>query len=197
MNFAKAAALTWLATVVAVSCSRTAEGPAANAQVGGESNAGAAGDSTEMTASMGGAGSDNDGSHPPVDYCGPLPLAEWCDARPASCPSLDDLERGERCRGGVVTIQETSCDGTVVVAKHDFGTDTWGFDETDVLTYKRVDSDQFAECSEGKGASASTVWGEVPCAVTGSAMELCGAGGSGAGGAGRQPAGGGGAGGAP
>ena len=173
-------------------------GSAANdggkAAIGGKGGLGGSG--------LGGGGADSGGGggEPcgqrgdcvPVDHCGPLPLAELCDARPTSCPGFDELDYVDVCqRGNTVTLRETSCGGRVVVADYDLGTDTWGFDINGVLTYRRVDGDAVGSCQDGTGTSASTVWGEKPCALVGPVTDLCGAGGgAGDGGAGDGGAGG-------
>lgn len=132
---------------------------------------------------------DDQANCPDVDACGPLPLAELCSARPAACPSLDELTEYCSASHAKFTSRELSCGGQIVIADYGLGRDTWAFDANGTLTYKRVDSDLYDICPDHQGASASTMWGELPCSATGAAAPLCNAGG--AGGSGGEGGGGG------
>jgi hypothetical protein len=144
----------------------------------------------------GGAGScehDAEGC-PDLDVCGPFPLSELCGVQPAACPSLVELDAARYCNAhATVTSRELSCGGQVIVAEYGLGAETWGFDASGTLKYKREDSDVYDTCPDHTGASASTVWGELPCSATGPATSLCDAGGAGGGGGAGAGEGGGGA----
>ena len=116
-----------------------------------------------------------------------------CGAHPAACPSLDELDTTQYCSDhATVTSRELSCGGQIIVAAYGFGVDTWGFDASGTLKYKRVISDTYDICPNHTEVSASTVWGELPCSATGPTTSRCDAGGAG----GCGGAGGGGGGGA-
>jgi hypothetical protein len=159
-------------------------------------SAGLGGTGGEAAGAGGGAGTCEDDAEgcPEADACGPFPLSELCGAQPAACPSLDELDSIGHCDRGdpevTVTSRELSCGGQVIVADYGLGKDTWGFDASGTLKYKRSDGDVVDICPNQKEVSASTVWGELPCSATGPAISLCDAGGAGGGGAGGGGAGG-------
>jgi hypothetical protein len=161
------------------------DGTAGKGGAGASGAAGASGGTGGADAGAAGFGGacQADRDCPAVDYCGPFPLDELCQGQSGACPHFDELDYTELCRDGTtVTLHDTTCGGKVVVADYGLGTDTWGFNADGVLIYKRFDSDAFDVCPDGKGASASTVWGKLECSVSGGATDFCGAGGAGGGG---------------
>ncbi len=117
---------------------------------------------------------------PEVNACGPFPLSELCGADPEACTSLDELTATLYCSDDVTfTSRELSCGGQVIVADYDLAAETWGFDASGTLTYKRETGDVAGVCPDRRGVSPSAVWGELPCSATGPATSLCDAGGAG------------------
>jgi len=169
--------------------------------VGGKGGTAAGGDGGKFqggdggTAGGGEAGScQDDGENCPyVDACGPLPLSELC-ASPGACPTLEEIGPFRHCAANdmVVTSRELSCGGQVIVNEYELSSETWGFDASGKLTYKRESGDVASICPDGRGVSAATVWGSLPCAAVGPELSLCDAGGAGGGGAGGAGGGGGG-----
>jgi hypothetical protein len=151
---------------------------------GGKSEGGEGG----STAGAGGAGRcQDDGENcPEVDACGPLPLSELC-ASPGACPTLEEIGPFRHCAANemVVTSRELSCGGQVIVANENgLSSETWGFDASGKLIYKREGGDVASVCPDGKGVSSATDWGSLPCPAVGPETSLCDAGGAGGGGAG-------------
>jgi hypothetical protein len=184
-------------------------GAAGNGAAAGEGSGAHAGDggNDAHAGAAGRGGACENGDCPHVDYCGPYPIEELCE-NPRACRSLDQLEQdlcGGRTGSGsqTINIYDTTCGGKVVLTDSEFGSDTWGFDEDGVMSYRRSDTDAYGPCPEGESESASTVWGQEPCEAAGPAVRFCGyrneeGGAGGQGGSAREALGGaGGSGGAP
>jgi len=119
------------------------------------------------------------------DACGPYPLSDICNDRPASCPASPADISPDQCLFSEVKRYASSCGGTVVQSVSDpIAVTTWSFDADDHLTGLVVTGDLGNDCKEG-GTSFTVVYGE-PCEASGAGELLC-SGAGGAGGAGGAP----------
>jgi hypothetical protein len=135
-----------------------------------------------------------------VPWCGPFAVTEFCGPTPFPlCPSsLANLVERTPC--DTVTkldSYDTTCGGQVLVRGYEDHTETWEFDDADVVANILVESGSLHTCYEG-GRSFSWLYGSEPCKIDmASKVDVCPTkGGNGMGGAGAvDPGGMGGAGG--
>lgn len=148
---------------------------------GKSSSAGLGGGDASGDAGASGASCESVESCPLVDACGPYPLAELCSAEPSACPTLDELDSQQLCgMDSTLTMRELSCGGQVVsyVSFAGLVTETWGFDADGTLVYREMGADGIERCRDGKTASGTATWGELPCRE-GVTTIICGEGGAG------------------
>ncbi len=193
-GWTRAVALFSLTTLAAGACGDS-NGDDTPGGAGDSGDAGAAGKSTSPgAAGAGGSAADPCATEPDseacreVPWCGPFAVTEFCGPTPFPlCPSsLANLVERTPCDSVTkLEVYDSTCGGQVLVRGYADRTETWEFDEADVVANVLVESGSLHTCYEG-GRSLSWLYGSEPCKFdVASKVDACAAqGGNGMGGAG-------------